>query len=188
MTGSKQVNHWTSGTVYKCSKIAGSLQPPPSSQLCWLWSQQEDLQQAWNQDRRAVWDQVGLCSETMLTGESQFHISIPMEIEPGFLMTGNNWWTTGPVELCMNAVRLQTLQLLSFKSEILMSVLLELNWGLAPTITLQKLNLFLHHLLHHMYCKESLHSWVKVNILMRNSLLPLLLDLAKQLKYPCKPN
>ncbi len=26
MTGSKQVDHWTSGTVYKCSEIAGSLQ------------------------------------------------------------------------------------------------------------------------------------------------------------------
>ncbi len=31
MTGSKQVDHWTSGTEYKCSGIAGSLQgsPPP---------------------------------------------------------------------------------------------------------------------------------------------------------------
>jgi hypothetical protein len=26
MTGSKQVNHWTSGTVYECSEIAGSPQ------------------------------------------------------------------------------------------------------------------------------------------------------------------
>jgi hypothetical protein len=25
MTGSKRVDHWTSGTVYECSKIAGSL-------------------------------------------------------------------------------------------------------------------------------------------------------------------
>ncbi len=33
---------------------------PPSSRLCRLWSWKEDLQRAWNQDRRAVWDQVGL--------------------------------------------------------------------------------------------------------------------------------
>ncbi len=33
---------------------------PPSSRLCWLWSRKEDLQQVWNQDRRAVWFQVGL--------------------------------------------------------------------------------------------------------------------------------
>jgi hypothetical protein len=80
---------------------------PPTSWLCQLWSWKEDLQQAWNWDRRAVWDQVGLshcwhngllmvrdeaslrrghndqsrwghqCSETMLTGESQFHIRPP---------------------------------------------------------------------------------------------------------------
>jgi hypothetical protein len=33
---------------------------PPSSRLCWLWRQKEDLQRAWNWDRRAVWDQVRL--------------------------------------------------------------------------------------------------------------------------------
>ncbi len=33
---------------------------PPSSWLCRLWSRKGDLQRAWNQDRRAVWDQVGL--------------------------------------------------------------------------------------------------------------------------------
>ncbi len=33
---------------------------PPSSRLCQLWSQKGDLQRAWNRDRRAVWDQVGL--------------------------------------------------------------------------------------------------------------------------------
>jgi hypothetical protein len=26
MAGSKRVDHWTSGTVYECSEIAGSLQ------------------------------------------------------------------------------------------------------------------------------------------------------------------
>ncbi len=85
---------------------------PPSSRLYWLWNRKEDLQRAWNQDRRDVWDQVGLshcwheglvmirdearlrwghneqsrrghqCSETTLTGESWFHVSTPMEIEP----------------------------------------------------------------------------------------------------------
>jgi hypothetical protein len=33
---------------------------PPSSRLCWLWSRKGDLQRAWNQDRKAVWDQVRL--------------------------------------------------------------------------------------------------------------------------------
>jgi hypothetical protein len=58
--GSKWVDHWTSGTVCEWSEIAGSPQGFPSSQLCWLWSWKEDLQRAWNRDRRAVWDQVEL--------------------------------------------------------------------------------------------------------------------------------
>ncbi len=29
MTGSKRVDHWTSGTVYECSEIAGSAQDTP---------------------------------------------------------------------------------------------------------------------------------------------------------------
>jgi hypothetical protein len=33
---------------------------PPSSRLCRLWSWKEDLRWAWNWDRKAVWDQVGL--------------------------------------------------------------------------------------------------------------------------------
>ncbi len=33
---------------------------PPSSWLHRLWSRKGDLQRAWNRDRRAVWDQVGL--------------------------------------------------------------------------------------------------------------------------------
>ncbi len=130
MMGSKRVDHWTSGTVYECSEIAGSPQASPNSRLCWLWSQKEDLQWAWNRDRRAVWDQVGLsrcwhdglvtvqdkarlrrghndqshwghqCSETTLTGESRFHISTPLGIEPGSLMTGSkqvDHWTSGTV-------------------------------------------------------------------------------------------
>jgi hypothetical protein len=76
---------------------------PPQQPTMWLWSWKENLQRAWNRDRRAVWDQVGLshcrydclvtvrdearlrrgndqsyqghqCSKTMLTGESRFHI------------------------------------------------------------------------------------------------------------------
>jgi hypothetical protein len=83
---------------------------PPSSWLRQLWSRKGDLQWAWNRDRKAVWDQVGLsycrheglvtvrdeasfrrghndqsrqrhqCSETTLTGESWFHISTPSGI------------------------------------------------------------------------------------------------------------
>jgi hypothetical protein len=50
----------------------------------------------------------------MLTGESRFHISTPLGIEPGSLMTGSKGWTTGPVELCLNAVRLQALHSMLF--------------------------------------------------------------------------
>ncbi len=107
---------------------------PPSSWLCQLWSRKEDLQRAWNQERKAVWDQVGLshcqhdgglvavrdeaclrrghigqscrghqCSETTLTGESRFHVSTPLGIEPRSLMTGStqvDHWTSGTVYEC----------------------------------------------------------------------------------------
>jgi hypothetical protein len=83
---------------------------PPSSQLWRLWSWKEDLQRAWNRDRKSLWDQVGLshcwheslvtvqdearlrqghndqsrrghqCSETTRTGESHFHTSTPQGI------------------------------------------------------------------------------------------------------------
>jgi hypothetical protein len=32
-----------------------------------------------------------ICSKTTLTGESRFHISIPLGIEPGSLMMGSKW-------------------------------------------------------------------------------------------------
>ncbi len=60
MTGSKG---WPTGPV-DCvwlrwdSRLSTGL--PPSSRLCRLWSWKEDLQGAWNRDRRALWDQVGL--------------------------------------------------------------------------------------------------------------------------------
>ncbi len=99
---------------WDCRFYTGLPLPPPRSRLCWLWSWKEDLQQAWNRDRRAVWDQVGLshcrheglmmvqdearlrrghndqscwghqCSETTLTGDSRFHIGTPRGIEPRF--------------------------------------------------------------------------------------------------------
>jgi hypothetical protein len=40
------------------------------------------------------------CSETMLTGESRFHISTPLGIEPGSLIMGStrvDYWTSGTV-------------------------------------------------------------------------------------------
>jgi hypothetical protein len=43
------------------------------------------------------------CSETTLTGEARFHISTPLGIEPGSLMTGSklvNHWTSGTVCEC----------------------------------------------------------------------------------------
>jgi hypothetical protein len=44
MTGSKQVDHWTSGTVWMQRDCRLSSGLPPSSRLCWLWSRKEDLQ------------------------------------------------------------------------------------------------------------------------------------------------
>ncbi len=49
------------------------------------------------------------CSKTTLTGESQFHRSTPLGIEPGSLMTGSKRVDHWPVELCVNVVRLQAL-------------------------------------------------------------------------------
>jgi hypothetical protein len=43
------------------------------------------------------------CIETMLTGESRFHISTPLGIEPGSLMTGSKGlihWTSETVREC----------------------------------------------------------------------------------------
>jgi hypothetical protein len=51
----------------------------------------------------------GLCSETALAGESQFHISTPWGLNPGPLMTGSKRVDHWTVELCMNEVRLQAL-------------------------------------------------------------------------------
>ncbi len=137
MTGSKRVDHWTSG-LWNCVWVQWDCRAqgtgiPPSSRLCQLWRRKEDLQRAWNRDRRAVWDQVGLshcwhdglvtvqdkarlrrghndqtrrghqCSETTVTGESRFYISIPLGIEPGSLMTGSkrvDHWASGTVCEC----------------------------------------------------------------------------------------
>jgi hypothetical protein len=43
------------------------------------------------------------CSETTLTGESRFHLSTPLGIEPRSLMTGSkrvDYWTSGTVYEC----------------------------------------------------------------------------------------
>ncbi len=139
LMGSTGLIHCTSETVCECSEIAGSPQGSPSSRLYRLWSWKEYLHWAWNPDRRAVWDQVGLShcqhdglvtvwdeahlrqghndqsrqghqySETMLTGESRFHISTPLGLEPRPSWQEAKGWPTGPVRLCMNAVRLQAL-------------------------------------------------------------------------------
>jgi hypothetical protein len=117
----------------KAVRLQALQRGPPSSRLCRLWSRKEDLQGAWNRDRKAVWDQVGLshcqfdglvtvrdeallrwghndqsrqghqCSKTTLIGETQFHISTPLGIEPRSLMMGSKWvdhWTSGTVYEC----------------------------------------------------------------------------------------
>jgi hypothetical protein len=57
------------------------------------------------------------CTETTLIGESRFHISTPLRIEPRSLMPGNKYckWTTGPVELCVDTVILQALHSISVR-------------------------------------------------------------------------
>jgi hypothetical protein len=50
------------------------------------------------------------CSKTMQTGESRSHKGTPPRgLNPGPSWREANGWTTGPLELCMNAVRLQAL-------------------------------------------------------------------------------
>ncbi len=108
VTGSKQVVHWTSETWWEWSMIAGSPQGShPAADSLGCEARKGELQRVWNRDTKAVWDQVGLshcryeglvmvqdearlrrghdqsrqghqCSETTLTGESQFHISTPL--------------------------------------------------------------------------------------------------------------
>jgi hypothetical protein len=133
MTGSKRVDNWTSGPVCECSEIAGSLKgSPPAAdyvgceagrricsecetgigKLCAIkWDyhivsstlvmvqDEAHLRQGHNDQSRHghQW------SETTLTGESQFHISTPLGIEPGSLMTGSkrvDHWTSGTVCEC----------------------------------------------------------------------------------------
>jgi hypothetical protein len=55
--GSKRVVHWTREAWWDCRLSTGL---SPSSRLCRLWSRKGDLQRAWNRDRRAVLDLVGL--------------------------------------------------------------------------------------------------------------------------------
>ncbi len=61
VAGSKQVSpldQWDMVRIkWDCRLFTGL---PPSSRLHRLWSQKGDLQRAWNRDRKAVWDQVGL--------------------------------------------------------------------------------------------------------------------------------
>jgi hypothetical protein len=143
LLGGKRVDHWNSGTVYECSEIAGSPQGSPPMQPT-ISVVKEDLQQAWNTGQKSCVRSSGIitlsawrssgglgkdrlrqghndqshqdhrCTDTMLTGESRFHISTPLGIEPGSFTTGRNGWTTGQVELCMNAVRLQALHSIGY--------------------------------------------------------------------------
>ncbi len=91
MTGSKRVDHWTSGTVCECVTVR----------------EEARLRRSHNDQSR--WGHQ--CSETTLTGESRFHISTvpPLGLNPGPSWQEANGWTSGPVELCVNAVRLQAL-------------------------------------------------------------------------------
>jgi hypothetical protein len=117
--GSKQVVHWTSETWCECSKISGSPQGSPPG--C------EAGRRTCSEHETRTEDQVGLshcrhdslvmvrdkaclrighndqprqghqCSKTTLKGETRFHISIPLGIEPGSFMTWSKqvvYWTS----------------------------------------------------------------------------------------------
>ncbi len=61
VAGSKQVSpldQWDMVRIMWDCRLSTGL--PPNSRLHRLWSQKEDLQWAWNRDRKVVWDQVGL--------------------------------------------------------------------------------------------------------------------------------
>jgi hypothetical protein len=129
MMGSKGVTHWTSEMACECNEIAGSPQgsPPPtaanyvscdtrrrpaasvklgqkscvrSSGIITLLAQRpSDFRQGHND--QSCWGHQ--CSKTTLTGESWFHISTSLGIEPGSLMTGSkrvDHWTRGTVCAC----------------------------------------------------------------------------------------
>jgi hypothetical protein len=109
MAGSKRLDHWTGETVYECSERLQALHraPPKQPTISVVKPDYDGLVTVWDKAcrRRGHNDQSRLrhqCSETMLTGESLFHISTPLGVEP---LREANGWTTGPVELCMNAVR-----------------------------------------------------------------------------------
>ncbi len=139
MTGSKRVDNWTSGTVNECSKIAGSPQAPPQQPTMLDVKSEggpaasvKPGQKSCVRSRRIITLSARLpsdssgriclrrghndqscwghqCSKTTLKGESCFHKSTPRGLNPGPSWLDANGWTTGPVELCMYAVRLQDL-------------------------------------------------------------------------------
>ncbi len=138
MTGSKRVVHWTVRHDVNAVRLQVIHRAPPAADYV-VVKPKEDLRWAWNRDRRAVWDQVGLshcrhnslvtvreeaclrqghndqshgghqCSETTLTGESGLHISTPPGIEPGSLITGSKRVVHWTSETRCDAVRLQAL-------------------------------------------------------------------------------
>ncbi len=118
VAGSKQISsldQWDMVRIMWDCRLSTEL--PPSSRLRRLWSQKGDLKQAWNRGgqksgvrlsetvtllaqgpsdscwgRSPVDDQSRRghqCSETMLTGESQSHISPPRGFEPVTLVAGS---------------------------------------------------------------------------------------------------
>ncbi len=133
MTGSKWVTHWTSETVYECSEIEGSPQGSPEQPTmsvgkteggpaaCVKLRQKNCVRLSGinTLSARGPSDCLGRsppqtrpndqshrdhqCSETTLTGESRFHISTPLGIETGSLMTGSKrvtHWTSETVYEC----------------------------------------------------------------------------------------
>jgi hypothetical protein len=133
MTGSKGLTHWTSETVCECSDTAGSLQgspqqptmsvvKPEGGPVASMKPRQKScvrsrgISHCRHESLVTVRDEAHLqrghnyqshrghqCSETTLTGESRFHISTPLGIESGSLMTGSKGlthWTSETVYEC----------------------------------------------------------------------------------------
>jgi hypothetical protein len=131
------LDQWNCVGMQRDCRLSAGL--PPAANFVSCEARRRTCNGAWNRDRRAVWDQVGLshcqynglvmvrdeahlrrrhndqsrwghqCSEATLTGEFLFHISTPLGLNPGPSWWEASGWTTGTVELCRNAVRLQAL-------------------------------------------------------------------------------
>jgi hypothetical protein len=94
--------HFEVGHSYTCSVLClaskQTLWYSYHSGLCSFCRLRETIQYSKNIPEKPIY-----CSEASLTGESWFHKSTPLGIEPGSLITGSKWvnhWTSSTVYEC----------------------------------------------------------------------------------------